>query len=150
MDTSQVAFLVEVADRDRWLSVLYAPAALRRALFAIHALDLELAKLATTTSDAMLGAIKLAWWRERLVDLDAGVVPAQPVLRALAADVLPRGVSGAVLAGFLLGAASVVMQVVLPADARPFRDAFVYGAVILVLIWRPQGLLTALGTKERV
>lgn len=57
---------------------------------------------------------------------------------------------GAVLAGFLLGAASVVMQVVLPADARPFRDAFVYGAVILVLIWRPQGLLTALGTKERV
>ncbi|MDP2738169.1 MAG: branched-chain amino acid ABC transporter permease [Pseudorhodobacter sp.] len=57
---------------------------------------------------------------------------------------------GAVLAGFLLGAASVLMQVVLPADARPFRDAFVYGAVILVLIWRPQGLLTARGTKERV
>ncbi len=57
---------------------------------------------------------------------------------------------GAVLAGFLLGAASVVMQVLLPVDARPFRDAFVYGAVILVLIWRPQGLLTARGTKERV
>jgi len=57
---------------------------------------------------------------------------------------------GAVLAGFLLGAASVVMQVVLPAEARVFRDAFVYGAVILVLIWRPQGLLSARGTKERV
>jgi branched-chain amino acid transport system permease protein len=57
---------------------------------------------------------------------------------------------GAVLAGFLLGAASVVMQVLLPPEARPFRDAFVYGAVILVLIWRPQGLLSARGTKERV
>ncbi len=57
---------------------------------------------------------------------------------------------GAVLAGFLLGAASVVMQVVLPVDARPFRDAFVYGAVILVLIWRPNGLLSARGTSERV
>jgi len=57
---------------------------------------------------------------------------------------------GAVLAGFLLGAASVVMQVVLPAEARVFRDAFVYGAVIVVLIWRPQGLLSARGTKERV
>jgi len=57
---------------------------------------------------------------------------------------------GAVLAGFLLGAASVVMQTVLPIDARPFRDAFVYGAVILVLIFRPQGLIAARGTKERV
>lgn len=57
---------------------------------------------------------------------------------------------GAVIAGFLLGAASVVMQVTLPIDARPFRDAFVYGAVILVLIFRPQGLLSARGTKERV
>lgn len=58
--------------------------------------------------------------------------------------------SGAVLAGFLLGAASVVMQVVLPLEARPFRDAFVYGAVILVLLFRPQGLIAARGTKERV
>lgn len=57
---------------------------------------------------------------------------------------------GAVLAGFLIGAASVLMQVVLPPEARPFRDAFVYGAVILVLIFRPQGLLPARGTKERV
>lgn len=57
---------------------------------------------------------------------------------------------GAVLAGFLLGAASVVMQTLLPPEARPFRDAFVYGAVILVLLFRPQGLIAARGTKERV
>jgi branched-chain amino acid transport system permease protein len=42
------------------------------------------------------------------------------------------------------------MQVMLPIDARPFRDAFVYGAVILVLLFRPQGLISARGTKERV
>ena len=58
--------------------------------------------------------------------------------------------AGAVLAGFLLGAASVVMQVALPVEARPFRDAFVYGAVIVMLLWRPQGLLPAGGGKERV
>ena len=40
---------------------------------------------------------------------------------------------GAVLAGYLIGAATVLMQVVLPPDARPFRDAFVYGAVIVML-----------------
>ena len=95
-----VAALVRDADRDRWLATLYAPAALRPALLAVHALDLELAKVAATASDAMLGEIKLAWWRERLVDLDAGIVLAQPVLQALAAKVLPRGVTGATLAGF--------------------------------------------------
>ncbi len=42
------------------------------------------------------------------------------------------------------------MQVGLPPETRAFRDAFVYGAVILVLIFRPQGILSARGTKERV
>lgn len=58
--------------------------------------------------------------------------------------------AGAVIAGFALGAIATVMQVILPPDARAFRDAFVYGAVILVLIFRPQGLLAARGAKERV
>lgn len=57
---------------------------------------------------------------------------------------------GAVLAGYLIGAASVLMQVVLPLDARPFRDAFVYGAVIVTLIWRPNGLFAAKSAKQRV
>ncbi len=57
---------------------------------------------------------------------------------------------GAVLAGFLLGGVSVAMQFALPLEARPFRDAFVYGAVILVLLWRPQGLLSGRAAKERV
>lgn len=95
-----VATLVRDADRDRWLATQYAPAALRPTLFAVHALDLEFAKVAATTTDAMLGEIRLAWWRERLIGLDAGEVPAQPVLRALADAVLPLGVTGATLAGF--------------------------------------------------
>lgn len=58
--------------------------------------------------------------------------------------------SGAVLAGFLIGGGMVLMQVVLPLEARPFRDAFVYGAVILMLIWRPNGLLASKASRERV
>lgn len=95
-----VATLVRDADRDRWLATQYAPAALRPAVFAVHALDLEFAKIAATTTEAMLGEIRLAWWRERLIGLDAGEVPAQPVLRALADTVLSRGVTGTMLAGF--------------------------------------------------
>lgn len=57
---------------------------------------------------------------------------------------------GAVLAGFLLGAASVTLQLLLPLDIRPFRDAFLYLAVIACLIWRPEGLFRAGPSSERV
>ncbi|WP_407154664.1 branched-chain amino acid ABC transporter permease [Bradyrhizobium sp. STM 3557] len=59
-------------------------------------------------------------------------------------------VPGAVAAGFLIGAASVVFQTTLPNDARVFRDAFVYGAVIVVLLVRPQGLFAPRSAKQRV
>lgn len=57
---------------------------------------------------------------------------------------------GAVIGGFLIGAASVLMQSFLPLEARPFRDAFVYAAVIAVLIWRPDGLFAPKSAKQRV
>ena len=59
-------------------------------------------------------------------------------------------IPGAVAAGFLIGAASVVFQATLPHDARVFRDAFVYGAVIVVLLVRPQGLFAPKSAKQRV
>lgn len=58
--------------------------------------------------------------------------------------------TGAVAAGFLIGAMSVLMQVILPPDARVFRDAFVYGAVIVSLLVRPQGLFAPKSAKQRV
>jgi 15-cis-phytoene synthase len=48
-----------------------------------------------TTTDPALGAIRLAWWRERLEELDAGVAPpGEPRLSAIARQLLGRGVSG--------------------------------------------------------
>lgn len=58
--------------------------------------------------------------------------------------------TGAVVAGFLIGAASVFLQVMLPPDARVFRDAFVYGAVIVSLLVRPDGLFAPKSAKQRV
>ncbi len=101
-------------------------------------------------SGALAGAIALIFGVQTgTADIQMG---SAIMLMAFIATVIGGlgSLGGAVLAGFLLGAASVVMQVVLPIDARPFRDAFVYGAVILVLLFRPQGLLVARGTKERV
>jgi branched-chain amino acid transport system permease protein len=57
---------------------------------------------------------------------------------------------GAVAGGFFLGAASMLLQALLPADLRPARDAFVYALVILVLLFRPQGLFATRASGERV
>jgi branched-chain amino acid transport system permease protein len=57
---------------------------------------------------------------------------------------------GAAVGGFLVGAASVILQTVLPPDLRAFREAFAFALVILVLLVRPQGLFPARGLKERV
>lgn len=58
--------------------------------------------------------------------------------------------SGAVAAGLGIGAASALLQAMLPAEVRPFRDAFLYGGVILVLLFRPKGLFAPVGAKPRV
>ena len=50
-------------------------------------------------TEPALAAIKLAWWRERLEELDKGNPPAEPRLRAAAAELLPRGITGSDLAG---------------------------------------------------
>ncbi len=93
-----IADRVRAGDRDRYLATLYAPAALRPALFALWALDLQLGAVVTGATDAMVAQIKLAWWREALERLDHAPPPPEPLLSEIAATLLPMGVSGAELA----------------------------------------------------
>jgi branched-chain amino acid transport system permease protein len=58
--------------------------------------------------------------------------------------------TGAALGGFLVGAGTILLQALLPPDLRVFREAFVFIAVTLVLLFRPQGLFPARGLKERI
>lgn len=60
------------ADRDRYLTVLAAPADQRDALAVLAAFNLELARVADTVSEEMLGFIRLQWWREALAEIAAG------------------------------------------------------------------------------
>jgi branched-chain amino acid transport system permease protein len=70
-------------------------------------------------------------------------VGASPVLIAFVATIIGGlgSLYAAALGGFVLGALTVIMQVALPDDLAPYRDAFVYAGVILVLLVRPQGLI---------
>ncbi|UAK25333.1 squalene/phytoene synthase family protein [Sphingomonas nostoxanthinifaciens] len=87
-----------LADPERALSVAYAPTRTRPALATLFQLDERLGTIVGTTSEAMIGLMRLAWWREALERLDRAPAPAEPQLQAIAALLLPAGLSGATLA----------------------------------------------------
>ena len=85
-------------DRPRQVALRAAPADVRPALSALWDIDLAFADVFSTTMTPQLGAIRLAWWRERLEDLDRGIgPPAEPRLQAVAATLIPVGVTGSEL-----------------------------------------------------
>lgn len=84
--------------RDRDLVRLYWPAELRPAFDALFAIDDAMGDIVTRSTEPTLAAIKLAWWRERLEELDQAKIPAEPRLQAAAAELLTRGISGTELA----------------------------------------------------
>jgi branched-chain amino acid transport system permease protein len=58
--------------------------------------------------------------------------------------------TGAAIGGFLVGVVTILLQALLPPDLRVFREAFVFVAVVIVLLFRPQGLFPARGLRERI
>ena len=81
-------------DHDRYLTSLFAPRAARDHLFALYAFNLEVAKTAEVVSEAMLGRIRLQWWREAIEGIYAGTPRhhevVEPLARAVAARDLTR------------------------------------------------------------
>ena len=67
-----------------------------------------------------------------------------PVLKAFVACVVGGfgSLSGAVLGGFLLGALEVGMLVILPQSYGGMKDAFVFAVIAIILVWRPEGILS--------
>jgi branched-chain amino acid transport system permease protein len=42
------------------------------------------------------------------------------------------------------------MQALLPPSLSPYRDAFTFTAVIVILVFRPNGILSTVKIEERV
>ena len=53
-------------DRDRFLTALFAPTHLREHLYTLYAFNIEISKTREVVNEAMLGAIRLQWWREAI------------------------------------------------------------------------------------
>ncbi|WP_029073946.1 phytoene/squalene synthase family protein [Kaistia adipata] len=74
---------VRAHDRDRFLADLFAPEAKRRYLFALHAFNIEIARVREAISGPMPGEIRLQWWRDVLSGEARGEVAGHPVAAAL-------------------------------------------------------------------
>ena len=107
------------------------------------------------SSEPALGAIKLAWWRERLEELDQGKVPAEPRLQAAASELIPLGITGASLAGLEEGWAALLQQDPDPEAAlRRGARLFAIGARLLEVDYpltvEGAGTLYAAGQIQRL
>lgn len=58
--------LLREGDRERYLTVLFAPEDKRPALAALYAFNLEIARVRDVVSEPMPGEIRLQWWRDVL------------------------------------------------------------------------------------
>ena len=93
---------------DRDLVRHYWSVELRPAFDALFGIDDALCEVLKSSTQPALGAIRLAWWREALERLDHQPPPPEPRLQAAAAELLPRGVTGATLAGLEDGWATLL------------------------------------------
>lgn len=92
-------------------------------------------------SGLLAGVAAFLWVAQRgSVDPAMGLTP---VIKAFIASVMGGlgSLPGAVVGGFVLGFIEVTLGAWLPQEALPFKDAFSLTIVILILLWRPQGLL---------
>lgn len=83
--------LVRTADRERFLTALFAPANRRNALFALYAFNVEIARVREAVRDPVAGEIRLQWWSDALAGSARGDARANPVVAALVATVIRYG-----------------------------------------------------------
>jgi branched-chain amino acid transport system permease protein len=106
--------------------------------------------VAFALSGLLAGTVSLLFVAQ--VGVVSPTVGVSPALVGFVATVLGgmRSLVGATLGGFLLGVLTVAAQQLLPGDLSSYRDAFVFGSVIVMLLIRPQGLLGGRTAQVRV
>lgn len=96
-----------------------------------------------------LAAIAGLMWGGKYGQIDPlfGFIPG---LKAFVAAVIGGigSIPGAMLGGYLLGLAEILFVGLLPPGYSPYRDAFVFGTLIVVLLVLPNGLLGR-GSEDR-
>ncbi|MBS0253499.1 MAG: squalene/phytoene synthase family protein [Proteobacteria bacterium] len=78
---------------DRFYAALFAPAATRHDLIALAAFTGEIERISRQVSEAMLGEIRVAWWRDAFLSRGESGRSGNPVLDAFAEVIRRRSLS---------------------------------------------------------
>lgn len=78
-----VAALVRDHAFGRYAAALFAPAAARPHLLALHAFGVEIGRVRDLVSEPMPGELRLQWWRDALVSPERADAVSHPVAHAL-------------------------------------------------------------------
>jgi phytoene synthase len=93
--------LVREADKDRFFATLFAPAKYRRALFALYAFNLEVARVRELAREPLPGEMRLQFWVDFLENKSHGAIEAHPVASALTDSIVRYGLRPQRLADLL-------------------------------------------------
>ncbi|MFV0515760.1 MAG: squalene/phytoene synthase family protein [Jhaorihella sp.] len=72
MTVEACADLVRRADPERFLATMAAPAPARAVLFALYAMNVEVARAPWVTRETLIAEMRLQWWRDALAGIAAG------------------------------------------------------------------------------
>ena len=93
--------IAKSGDPDRSLAALFAPREARADLFALIALNVELARIAEIVTEPGLGAIRLQWWREAIDRAAKGEATGHHVADAIGAAMRKGKLSRARIAALI-------------------------------------------------
>ncbi len=90
----------------------------------------------------LLAGVVALFWLGRIGSVTPGIGLA-PLLIAFIATVIGgmRSLAGAVVGGYVLAFITVAFNLLLPQELLDFRQAFIFTLVILILLFRPEGLI---------
>lgn len=106
--------------------------------------------VAFAISGLVAGVVSLFW-----IGRAASVTPGiglSPLLIAFVATVIGgmRSLTGAVVGGYVYAVLFSLISLFLPQNLLDFREAFMFMIVILILLFRPEGLIRGTYAEERV
>ncbi|MBZ0139965.1 MAG: squalene/phytoene synthase family protein [Pseudorhodoplanes sp.] len=132
---SYCAQMVREEDRDRFLATLFAPAAVRPALHALYAFDLETARVAHRVREPLAGEVRLQWWHDVVAGLRDGEAAASPVALALRETLARYAIAPALMLGLIDSRRTQLHEPALahrPDDERRLADT--HGAILAAAV----------------
>ncbi|WOK36966.1 squalene/phytoene synthase family protein [Sphingomonas sp. C3-2] len=108
---------IDINDPEVLLAATYVPVSARKAWELLFGLDLHLANVVRTTTEPMIGTMRLTWWRDAIEALGQARAPDEPLLQALSAALSPMGLDFARLSDMAEGWVVLLDPMPLAAEA---------------------------------